>query len=600
MMARLKRDVRFMAALRRALQRIKSVRPDSTQLVCDDLEAAVDRHAQRPAIVFEGRTLTYAQLDAAANRYAHWATGRGIKRGDTVALFMPNRLEYVAVWYGLSKIGVATALINNQLMGPGLAHCLNVSGAAHVLLDPETLGAFDAVRGQLQRSVTEWVIGAAASLTPVRSDRDLDRALKGVSSLRPTRETARYGLTAKDVALYIFTSGTTGLPKAARITHMRAQLYMRGFASASDARPADRLYCALPLYHATGGLCGVGAALLSGAALLLQKRFSASRFWTDVAEGGATIFVYIGELCRFLVNAPESPDEHRHQLRLAFGNGLRRDVWEKMEARFRIPRIVEFYGATEGNVSMINFDGKVGAVGRAPRFLKKRFNFRLARFDTETEEVVRGANGRLQEARLGEVGEMLGEIRTDDARANFAGYSDRASTEKKVLRDVFAAGDAWFRTGDLMKQDGEGYFYFVDRVGDTFRWKGENVATGEVAERLMQVPGVEEANVYGVEVPGSEGRAGMAALVTADGFSLAELQRRIDEDLPGYARPVFLRMLSEIETTGTLKYRKVDAVAQGFDPKLVSDPLYVRVQGEDFAPLDAKLAGRIRKGDVRL
>ena len=599
-MARLKRDVRFLAALRRALARIKSVKPDSTHLMCDDLEAAVDKHAQRPAIVFEGRTLTYAQLDAAANRYAHWASGRGIKRGDVVALFMPNRLEYVAVWYGLSKVGVATALINNQLTGPGLAHCLGVSGTAHVIVDPETLPAFEAVRGRLQRSATEWVVGAAGASPPVRSDRDLDRALKGVSSLRPTRETARYGLTAKDTALYIFTSGTTGLPKAAKITHVRAQLYMRGFASASEAKPGDRLYCPLPLYHATGGLCGVGAALLSGGVLLLTRKFSASRFWTEVAEGGATIFVYIGELCRFLVNAPEHPDEHRHKLRLAFGNGLRRDVWEKMEARFRIPHIIEFYGATEGNVSMINFDGKIGAVGRAPKFLKKRFNFRLARFDTDAEEVVRGPNGRVQEARLGEVGEMLGEIRTDDPRANFAGYSDRASTEKKVLRDVFAPGDAWFRTGDLMKQDGEGYFYFVDRVGDTFRWKGENVATGEVAERLMQVPGVEEANVYGVEAPGAEGRAGMAALVTGPGFSLSELQARVDADLPGYARPVFVRLLPAIETTGTLKYRKVDAVAEGFDPAKVTDPLYVRASGGAYEPVDAAMFARIQAGEVRL
>ena len=597
-MARLQRDVRFVAALRRTLARVKSVKPDSTQLAPDDLEAAVDRHAQRPAIVFEGRTLTYAQLDSLANRYAHWAVGRGIKRGDTVALLMPNRLEYVAVWYGLSKVGVSTALINNQLTGAGLVHCLDVSGAAHLIVDTETQPAFEAVRGQVRRSISEWIVGGSAA-APVRSDRDLDRALKGVSSLRPTKETARYGVTAKDVALYIFTSGTTGLPKAAKITHVRAQLYMRGFAAATEAKADDRIHCALPLYHATGGLCAVGAALLNGGVLLLHKKFSASRFWTEVAEGAATQFVYIGELCRFLVNAPPHADEHRHKLKLAFGNGLRQDVWERMEARFRIPRILEFYGATEGNVSMLNFDGKVGAVGRVPKMLKKRFNFRLARFDSETEEVMRNASGRALEAKPGEVGEMLGEIRNDDPRASFAGYSDRAATETKVLRDVFAQGDAWFRTGDLMRQDAEGYFYFIDRVGDTFRWKGENVATGEIAERLMQIPGVEEANVYGVEVPGAEGRAGMAALVTAPGFDLGVLQARVDAELPAYARPVFLRLSPAIEATGTFKYRKVDAVAEGYDPAKVSDPLYVR-DGAAYVPLDAAALARVQSGELRL
>ena len=274
---RLQRELRYLSGVRRTLARVRDVKPDSPTLACDDLEAAVDRHAQRPAIVFEGRTLTYAQLDALANRYAHWATGRGIKKGDTVALFAPNRLEYVAVWYGLSKIGVATALINNQLTGSGLAHCLEVSGAAHLILDADTAPAFEAVAGGLKRSMTAWWLGSPPG---VRSDRDLDRALKGVSSLRPTRETARYGVTAKDVALLIFTSGTTGLPKAARVTHVRVQLYMRAFAAATETGVDDRLYCALPLYHATGGLCAVGAALLNGGVLLLKRRFSASSFWT--------------------------------------------------------------------------------------------------------------------------------------------------------------------------------------------------------------------------------------------------------------------------------------------------------------------------------
>ena len=592
---RAKREALFLRGLLRTLRRIRSVKPDSPDLVCDDLEAAVDRFGPRTAVVFEGRTVTYAQLDALANRYANWAKGRGIKRGDTVALFMPNRIEYLAVWYGLSKVGVATALINNQLYGPALAHCLNVSGAAHVIADAETAATFEAVRDQLTRTMTDWIVGGGAALP----DRDLDQTLKGISALRPERATARAGLTAKEVALYIFTSGTTGLPKAAKVTHMRAQLYMRGFAASTESRPDDRIYIALPLYHATGGLCAVGAALLNGAGIVLKRKFSATQFWEDVLAERCTMFVYIGELCRYLVNQPERPEERMHKLRLAFGNGLRPDVWERMVARFRIPRILEFYGATEGNVSILNFDGKLGAVGRIPAYVRSRFNVRLARFDVETEQPMRGANGLCIECRPGDIGEALGKIGAE-ARMAFAGYADKAASNSKVLRDVFAKGDAWFRTGDLMRQDDEGYFYFVDRIGDTFRWKGENVSTTEVAGRLDEAPGVLEANVYGVPVPNADGRAGMAALVVGDGFDIPTFGKFVETALPGFAQPVFLRLLPKIETTGTFKHRKADLVADGFDPSKIKSRLYVRAPGKGYARINAAVYAKIQAGDLRL
>ena len=597
---KLKREMRFLRSVRRTLARIKGVAPDSTTLICDDLEAAVDKYAQRNAMIFEGRAVTYAQLDAMANRFAHWATGRGIKKGDTVALFMPNRIEYVAIWYGLSKVGVATALVNNQLQGPSLVHCLAISGAAHVIVDLETLPVFEAVRGELPRSMNEWILGgsAAGSVAPVRSDRDLDRLLKGVSSLRPTGSTARYGITAKDTALYIYTSGTTGLPKAARIAHTRAQLYMRSFSASTEATPNDRIYCPLPLYHSTGGLCGVGAALLSGGTLVLKKRFSASQFWTDIAEQQCTMFVYIGELCRYLVNQPER-EEERTPLKLAFGNGLRGEVWERMNARFKIDRIMEFYGATEGNAGVFNFDGKVGAVGRVPRYLRNNFMVRLIRVDPETGEPERDGRGLCIECKPGEVGEFIGKIGAD-ARTSYTGYVDKAASEKKVLTDVFQRGDRWFLTGDLMKTDADGYFYFVDRVGDTFRWKGENVSTGEVQVVLEGAPGVQEANVYGVEIPGADGRAGMAMLAVGPEFDIAALQAKADADLPPYARPVFLRVGDHVEATGTFKHKKADLVLAGFDPALSDDPLYVREPGGDYIRLDAPAYVRLMGGEARL
>ena len=597
---KLAREMRFVSGLYRTLSRVRSVAADSETLVCDDLEAAVDRFSANVAMEFEGKSITYAQLDSMANRFAHWATSRGIKRGDTVALFMPNRLEYLAVWYGLSKVGVATALINNQVAGPALTHCLNVSGAAHLICDLETASAFEAVRGDLVRPMTEWVLGGGQGGVggSGRGDRDFDRALKGCSSLRPTRETARFGITAKDTALYIFTSGTTGLPKAAKITHMRAQLYMRGFAGATGANATDRIYVTLPLYHATGGLCALGAGLLNGGAILLKRKFSATQFWDDVISGQATMFVYIGELCRYLVNQPPKMEEKSHHLRLAFGNGLRLEVWERLLTRFGIPDVLEFYGATEGNVSMFNFDGKPGAIGRIPAYLRKSFNIKLVQFDLETEMPVRTPQGLCVEARPGQIGEAIGAIGAD-ARSNFSGYADKQATEKKVLRNVFARDDAWFRTGDLMRQDHDGYFYFVDRIGDTFRWKGENVSTGEVAAALGAVEGVVEANVYGVAVPGTDGRAGMASLVVGQGFDLGTLQQAADAHLPPYARPVFLRLQTEMETTGTFKYRKIDLVEDGFDPDRISDPVYFRDPTKGYVRVDGPLYRSIVAGDVR-
>jgi fatty-acyl-CoA synthase len=590
--ARLEREWRYLSGLVRTLGRVRSIEAHSTNLITDDLEAAVDRWSGRPALSFEGRTLTYGEMDALANRYAHWAEQSGLRRGDVVALLMPNRLDYLPIWFGLTKVGVATALINNQLTGEALAHCLNVSGAGHCLVDDETWPAFEAARDRLDHQMQEWTLSEAHG-----DQHDLAQALRSCSSLRPDRG-RREGLTAADTALFIFTSGTTGLPKAARITHMRAQLYMRGFAGATDARPSDRIYVTLPFYHATGGLCAAGAALLNGGSVVIKKHFSASQFWSDLAAEGCTMFVYIGELCRYLVSQPDGVGERDHKLRLAFGNGLRPEVWEKLLDRFAVPRVLEFYGSTEGNVSMFNFDGKPGAIGRAPGYLKPLFNIRLVKFDVETETPIRGADGRCSETAIDEAGECLGQI-SGDARTAFVGYADKAASDKKVLHDVFAPGDAWFRTGDLMRQDAEGYFYFVDRIGDTFRWKGENVSTGEVADALADGPGVKEANVYGVKVGDMDGRAGMAGLVVETGFDANALAAYVAQRLPPYAQPVFLRLLPQIAVTGTFKYRKVDLVAEGFDPAVVRDPLYVR-GGKGYQKLTRPLYAKIMAGEVRL
>lgn len=357
----------------------------------------------------------------------------------------------------------------------------------------------------------------------------------------------------------------------------------------------------LPLYHATGGLCGVGCALSFGGALIIRDRFSATNFWPDAVRFKATLFMYVGELCRFLVNSPETEAEKRHTLRCAIGNGMRRDVWDAFQARFALPQIIEFYGSTEGNVGLVNTDNTPGAVGRVPNYLRHRFNIDLVRFDMEAETPMRGEDGFCIQCKPGEVGEAIGRIDTRDPRFRFDGYGNKDDTEKKILRDVYEKGDAWFRTGDLMTRDRLGYYYFVDRVGDTFRWKSENVSTGEVAE-AFSVDGIEQANVYGVEVKGHSGRAGMAALVLAEGeVDFDALHAHVHATLPAFARPLFLRLQRQTDTTGTFKFRKVDLVKEGFDPAKISDTiLFDHPVEKRYVPLTPELYEQIQSGALRV
>jgi fatty-acyl-CoA synthase len=596
LMANIRRDLRFIGGLRRLLKRIKPIQLDSPDLVCDDFQEVVDRYPDNLAITDERRSLTYRELDTLANRYAHWAKGRNLRRGDTVALMMMNRADYIAAWMGFSKVGVATALINTNLNAQPLAHCLNIVGASQVLADEETWRQVETARPFADKTVMLWVLGLKGE-DEASERRGLDAGVRGASGVRPDRS-LRAGLTNRDTALYIYTSGTTGMPKAARIPHSRARTYMRAFAGATASTEKDRLYCVLPLYHSTGGMVGMGSVLLNGGSVILRRKFSATGFWPDVVESGATTFVYIGELCRYLVNCPPHELEQAHKLRLAFGNGLRPDVWPEFKSRFAIPQILEFYGSTEGNVSLFNFDGRPGAIGRVPGYLRSQLNIRLIQYDVEADAPARGANGRCIECKPGEIGEAIGQIKAD-IRHDFSGYADKAASSKKILHDVFTTGDAWFRTGDLMKQDSDGYFYFIDRIGDTYRWKGENVSTSEVEQRLAEAPGVKEVIAYGVAVPGHDGRAGMVTVVPDGRFGVKKFAAFVNEELPHFARPVFVRVARELETTGTFKYRKVDLVKDGFDPAM-EDAVHVRDDKGAYTRLKPETWARIMQGDARL
>jgi fatty-acyl-CoA synthase len=559
------------------------------------LSSVIDEWAGRqpdgPALLSDAQTLTYAALSTRARRYARWALAQGLGQGEVVALMAPNSPDYMAVWLGVTSIGGVVALLNTNLRGAALGHCMAVAEPKHLILAAEFADCAEVAPGATQI----WLRGTAEGASR------LDLALKGFDDA-PLTEAERRGTCLSDPALLIYTSGTTGLPKAARVSHHRVMSWSGWFAGMLDATTEDRLYDCLPMYHSVGGVAATGALLIKGGSVVLREKFSAGRFWDEVARWDCTLFQYIGELCRYLLAAPASAMERNHRLRMICGNGLRPDVWTAFQERFAIPKILEFYAATEGNFSLYNAEGEPGAIGRIPGFMAHRFPAAIVRFDVATGSPARGQDGFCERCSPDEAGEAIGRIASGgDPAHRFEGYTSRAESEKKVLRDVFEAGDAWLRTGDLMRIDARGFYYFVDRVGDTFRWKGENVATTEVAEALSVFPGVVEASVYGVVVPGADGKAGMAALVVAEDFDLANLRRHLAERLPAYAHPVFLRLARELAVTETFKQKKADLAREGFDPAVVNDPLYVVAPDRDgYWRIDDELFSRITAGDLRL
>lgn len=616
MLERLRTHLPLVRVLGSTLLGVRKLRADVPADYSDFLNPHFAARQDAVVLIGDRSRYTWAELDAFAARVAGWAIRQGFRRGDVVALSMENRPEYVGLWLGLSRIGVVTALINTNLTGERLAHCLREASPRAWLVGAELLEVSMSAVPLLGDVPPIFVadlasgahgVGGAAGEAHARVSTNgaalesLDQHLAAgpesanIPEIDPGIQAARRG---GDLLFLIYTSGTTGLPKAARISHLKAALTGMASWKSQGLRPDDRTYCCLPLYHSAGGMMAVGAALMSGGSIVIARKFSASQFWSDCVRHEVTSIQYIGELCRYLVNSPSHPDERKHRIRSAMGNGLRPDVWKAFQDRFAIPRIVEFYGATEGNLALLNLAGRFGAVGQLPDLVRKGLGIELVRFDIEAEEVVRGSDGMCERCEPNEAGELLIKI---TASTRFEGYTNPSASEKKILRDAFVKGDAYFRTGDLLRIDEDGFYYFVDRIGDTFRWKGENVATSEVAEVISVDDGVDEANVYGVAIPGQDGRAGMAALVVNPRFDLERLSSAIHQDLAAYARPLFLRILPEMEITGTFKHRKVDLVRDGFDPRKVSDPIYFRDPALGrYVRLDAGLCDAILNGQTRL
>ena len=579
-------------------ERVSAFRRDQRYTVADRLEERARDSGDRPFIIFEGEEISYAEANRRANRLAHAMAAEDIGRGDVVALLMSNRPEFVIAWLGLAKIGAIAALINTSATGSIFAHALTQTKAGALIFGSELADAVASLpEGNRPARLFEWgeaPKGKGRTAT-MAGAADLGELIEGAGTGNPD-PSLREGITLGDPLYYIFTSGTTGLPKAAVMSHLRfisAGEMMGGLMGLGDE---DIFYCVLPLYHGAGGMVVPSAAIAFGISFVLRRRFSASGFWDDVRSHGITAVQYIGEICRYLLNAPERADDADNSLRTMCGAGLREDVWRRFVDRFGVDQVLEGLGSTEANYGITNVDNRIGSVGRIP--YPEHSNVRVVRVDAHSGEYARNRNGRLIEVEAGETGELIAEVLEGPSPAGFfEGYTSKEATEAKLLRDAFTDGDAWMRSGDLVRFDEDGYFYFVDRAGDTFRWKSENVSTEEVASVLGGFEGPETVNIYGVKVPGTEGRAGMAAL-TYTGASRFEPKAFHDfctAHLADYAVPLFVRLTEAAALTTTFKLRKVELQREGYDPAAAGgDPLFVRdAEAGTYVPLTSGALERL-------
>lgn len=542
-------------------------------------EQATLRNPDGPALLQGDVMLTYAQANQWANRIAHHLIAQGIGKGDVVAVFIENRVELLVTILAVAKVGAISALLNTSQTRDTLVHSLNLVAPVGIVVGEELVPAFNAVRERVAIDVARtWFVADQDT------DRDPGKTPDGFINLMAAscdapsdNPVSSRQVFFDDPCFYIYTSGTTGLPKAGVFKHGR---WMRSSASfgliALDMQPQDVVYCTLPLYHATG-LCVCWGSAISGASgFAIRRKFSASQFWSDVRKYRATTLGYVGELCRYLVDQPRSVDDSRHSVRKMIGNGLRPGAWNEFKTRFAVDHICELYAASDGNIgftNILNFDNTIGF---------SLMSWELVAYDHDSGAPTRDANGFMHKVAKGEQGLLLARI---DDKAPLDGYTDPQKTAKVVLHDVFVKGDRYFNTGDLLRNIGFGHAQFVDRLGDTYRWKGENVSTTEVENILLQHPHIAEAVAYGVEIHNTNGRAGMAAITPAESLAtldFSELLAFARQQMPAYAVPLFLRVKVKMETTGTFKYQKTRLKDEAFDPsKTGDDPIYAWLPGTE-------------------
>ncbi|XP_062410871.1 long-chain fatty acid transport protein 6 [Sardina pilchardus] len=552
----------------------------------------------KPFIVFENQSLTYQDVDVRSNKFANvFKNEGGLKQGDIVALLMSNEPDFICVWFGLCKLGCEVAFLNFNIKSKSFLHCFQSCGAKTLVVGSDLVSSREEVLSSLKDNGIElWVTDNSSSVEGLHTL--LDKVEEASGEAQPPLEKTLATLMSN--FLFIFTSGTTGLPKAARVSHIKAVMCM-SFLRLCGATANDNIYVTLPLYHMSASLLGIGGCIELGATCVLKKKFSASQFWKDCQKYNVTVFQYIGELCRYLINQPKTAEETAHQVRIAAGSGLRADVWREFAKRFGKIHIREAYGMTEASIGFLNYTNEIGPIGRAGYFNKRNSPFDFLKCHPNTYEPIRTESGRCTRAKKGETGILVAPVSGMNPFLGYAG--NKEMSERKLLRNVFQEGDVYFNTGDLMLQDHRDFVYFRDRIGDTFRWKGENVATTEVSEILGGLDFVQDVNVYGVSVPGYEGRAGMAAIVLKPDQKLdgRTFYSHLVQNLPAYAWPWFLRVETSIDVTETFKQQKGKLVQEGFSPETVQDPLYFLDSSQkNYVPLTQAVSDDILSGKIRL
>ncbi|MFX1450030.1 MAG: long-chain-acyl-CoA synthetase [Promethearchaeota archaeon] len=538
------------------------------------LERNAIEHAERPALFFENKQFTYKQFNEIVNQYANYFISIGLKKGDVVEILMQNRTELLIIYTAVAKIGALSSMINTKLKKKTLAYCLNLTPGKFVIVGEECYYIFDEVKSILNPVEEQklFFVPDQGIMDVPDGFEDLTKDIKESSVNNPP---TTVNVKTMDPIGYIFTSGTTGLPKAAILLHFRMAVY--GFyygIFGANFTSNDIIYVCLPLFHGTALAVGWASVMATGGAIALSRKLSVSRFWEDIRKYNATAFVYIGELCRYLMNQKPRPDDSNNTVKTIIGVGLRPEIWKDFKKRFDISRVVESYGASEGNagfINLLNFDCTVGFTVA---------QYAVVEYDIEANEPIRDENGYFKKVSIGGTGLLL--IKSYGAY-KFIGYTDKKANEKKIFRNVFVDGDEWFNTGDLMREIGYSHLQFVDRLGDTFRWKGHNVSTTEVEEVINTHEDVLFSCVYGVQIPLTDGRAGMAAIVpktSVDEFDFKKLIENFKENLASYAIPIFLRFKSEIAVTATFKFKKIKLKEKGFDIDKTNDILYVLLPGE--------------------
>ena len=559
------------------LGRLSGFRPvDKNQfLSIGSVVAQTARRAPNEVMIVTVSTeQTWGEFNQRANQFAHYFKAHGVLVGDSVGILMENEPDMLAALVGVCKLGAVAALINTNLTGRSLQHCIDAVGCKKIVFGGACINTIDEIRSEREPYELLYLDSNTSQVQTPSPDWALNISdeLASQSQENPS-ETEKLAINSP--AYYIFTSGTTGLPKAALVTHYH---WYRAASSFSKLllrlKQSDRIYVCLPLYHTAAMLIGFGASSISGSSFYLAKKFSASRFWGEIRESNSNIFLYIGELCRYLLNAPFDADDGDNPLTTCVGNGLRPELWHSFKNRFSISKVAEYYGSTEGNLAFMNI------LNRDCTFGMGLGSYKVVNYSEENGDLVKNSRGFCTTVQYGEVGLLITKI---SEKTPFYGYTDKNATESKIMRNVFELGDRFVNTGDLIRRTNVGFtfgiphYQFVDRVGDTFRWKGENVSTSEVADVINGVPGVMLSSVYGVSIPGSEGRAGMVALVVDDDiFSITTFSQVIDDALPAYARPIFVRIMAAIETTETHKVKKLTLQKEAYDISIVGDKILVK------------------------